>query len=91
MGPTRVKNDPLINKTHLQIPGPGDYKSEQAIAYLKEAKLLGKVAFKSNVERFKVKEPEVPGPGNYDLSGAVTIRSESIQHASFRSGVKKEL
>ncbi len=58
---------------------------------MKEAKLLGKVAFKSNVDRFKVKEEEVPGPGNYPLPGAVHIRSGSMQHASFRSGVKKEL
>lgn len=67
----------MVNKTRLEIPGPGDYKLEDSYRFVKDTKLIGKQAFSSNIDRFKVRENEVPGPGKYPLPGAVTVRSAS--------------
>lgn len=42
MGIGRHKNNLMVNKTRLEIPGPGDYKLEESLQYLKETKgILG--------------------------------------------------
>lgn len=91
MGPERVKNDPLVNKTLIEIPGPGEYKSDEALLSMKEGKDLTKTAFRSNIDRFKITANEVPGPGNYKLPTAFAVRSASQHQPSFGSSVKKEL
>lgn len=92
MGIGRHKNNLMVNKTRLEIPGPGDYKLEESLQYLKETKgILGAQPFKSSIDRFKVRDEGIPGPGKYQMPSSLTIRSASQVHASFRSGVKKEL
>ena len=81
----------MLNKTRLEIPGPGDYKLEDSLRFIKDTKLFGKSPFVSNIDRFKVRDEAVPGPGKYPLPGSMNVRSISQVHASFKSGVKKEL
>ena len=45
MGPARIKNDPLVNKTLIEIPGPGEYNSDEALLSMNEGKHLAKTAF----------------------------------------------
>ncbi len=73
------------------MPGPGEYKVEESMRFLKTQKVAGKNSFISNIDRFKRHSEEVPGPGQYTLQGAMQIRSATHAHASFRSNVKKEL
>eukprot|EP00347_Sterkiella_histriomuscorum_P010908 403374461 len=91
MGITRAKDNPMLNKNRLEIPGPGDYKQEDSLRFMQETKIQGKHAFQSNIDRFKVRDEAVPGPGKYPLPSSMNIRSATQVHASFRSGVKKEL
>lgn len=91
MGITRSKNNPMVNRTKVDLPGPGDYKLEESLRFIKDTKFQGKQPFQSVIERFKVKDEAVPGPGKYPMPSSLNIRSSSQVHASFKSGVKKEL
>lgn len=67
----------MLNKTRLEIPGPGDYKLEESIRFIKDTKIQGKQAFQSNIDRFRVKDEAIPGPGKYPVPGSMNIRSSS--------------
>lgn len=63
MVPSRSRENPLVNKSNLEIPGPGEYKIEDSMRFLKTQRAVGKTAFVSNIDRFKRHIEEVPGPG----------------------------
>jgi hypothetical protein len=56
-----------LNKSVIDVPGPGEYKVEDSMRYIKTQRVVGKTAFVSNIDRFKRNTEEVPGPGQYAL------------------------